>query len=98
MPRISSPRESRTGLLHGREQTPLGSQTPFSWKGRRTPGHSASKPDTPPLKLAFHFQGVKEVGAKISICLILCMNNRSKLQLLQLVTPKRSPRLTPPSP
>src|SRR6266566_351841 len=93
MPRINSPPKSRTALLHGREQTPFGSQTPFSSKGRRTTGHSARKPDTSVSLLGC--QGTKKQKSPF---ILFVLAPRFKLQLLQFVTPKRRPPLTPPFP
>ena len=52
----------------------------------------------PLLKLAFQFGGVKEQRSKNFQLSYFVHKPRSILQLLQFVTPKRSPPLTPSSP
>src|SRR5216683_2755931 len=98
MPRMNSPQKYRTILLHGREQTPFGSQTPFSWKGRRTAGLKAGNLGTTSFEISVSVSGCQ--GTKLQKFRFTSFVRKCcfKLSLEEFVYRRPRLPLTPPSP
>src|SRR5882762_9629568 len=76
MPRINSPqKKSRTGLLHGREQTPFGSQNALFFGKDEGPQDSKRvSPTLPPFETSVSISGCQGTTGQNLHLPYLCMN------------------------